>query len=457
MLATMQNTSQQDTSGEAPVATPTRKWSAPRPSPLLMRVLDVVNRWILFGVPLLRRIPFIRDLPLVHGHFWVRAIDFPACDRASLCAAVNPGTVAFMGPNHPEFGTDWLIDKEISTVVAPRMASWADRGIVAAAPTFWGKNNLIANDGGDEAKEYSVTWAGKGEGVLLHPEGSVRWTNDSVHALFPGIAQMALMATERFDKPVYIVPIVWKYRYVGDISGRLMREMQVIERALGLAAPQRLSVVQRFHVLQLNVLVRQMRHFGFSDDVASDAFFKRQLAFQRWLIGQLERRYIVESTLDVDKRIARFASVIRRALGQAKTESGAAELRTQLKHDLAIAEEAKRLGEFSEEVYGSDMLTQEQLSESLKRIRDRLMRKGWKNVLSNMLPSPLGPRIVHVAVPKPVRVMPNEAPTLGDYERRLLVLTRMRMQRALDEINERIAPEVGRFAHVNPFVGTWSV
>jgi hypothetical protein len=419
-----------------------------------MRALDVVNRWLLFGVPLLRKIPFIRDLPFVHGHFWVRAIDLPACDRATLCAAVNPGTVAFIGPNHPEFGTDWLVDKEISTVVAPRMASWADRGIVAAAPAFWGKNNLIANDGGDEAKEYSVAWAGKGEGVLLHPEGSVRWTNDSIHPLFPGIAQMALKATEQFDKPVYIVPIVWKYRYVGDVSVRLMREMLLIERALGLAAPERSSVALRFHALQLHILSRQIRHFAFDADVASDAFFARQLAFQRWLVWQLEMRHTVEPTVDVDKRIARLASVIRRALANTKAEPGAdaAATRTQLKHDLAMAEEAKRLGEFSADVYGSDLLTQEQLSESLKRIRDRLMRKGWKNVLSNMLPRPLGPRVVHVAVPKPVRVMPNEAPTLGDYERRLLVLTRMRMQRALDELNVRIAPEVRHFAHANPFV-----
>src|SRR3954469_12329019 len=214
MLATMQPASTKDVSSTPPAARPKRKWAAPQPSPLLMWALNAVNRWLLFGVPLLRRIPLIRDLPFVHGHFWIRALDFPACDRAALCAAVNPDTVAFMGPNHPEFGADWLIDKEISSVVAPRMASWADRGIVAAAPKFWGMNNLIANDGGEDAKDYSVTWAGKGEGVLLHPEGSVRWTNDAVHALFPGIAQMALKATERFDKPVYIVPLVWKYHYV---------------------------------------------------------------------------------------------------------------------------------------------------------------------------------------------------------------------------------------------------
>lgn len=418
-----------------------------------MNVLTFVNRLLLFGVPVLRRIPFVRDLKFVHGYFWIRQIHIPACDRATLCAAVNFGTVAFIGPNHPEFGTDWLVDKEISTYVAPRMASWADRGIVAAAPKFWGMNNLIANDGGDDAKEYSIGWAGRGEGVLLHPEGSVRWTNDAIHSLFPGIAQMALKATTRFEKPVYIVPIVWKYQYVGDVSVRLMREMEIIERGLGLPAGDRTSVARRFHSLQLNVLERQMRCFGFEEVRASVDFFERQHAFRRALVERLEVRHAVESCPEVDKHVARFAIAIRRKLACAKTGTTAesSELH-QLELDLAMAEEAKRLGEFNADVYATPTLTQEQLSESLKRIRDRLMRKGLVNTISKMLPRPLGPRVVHVAVPKPVRVMPNEAPTIPDYERRLLVLARMRMQRALHDINERIAPEVGRFAHVNPFV-----
>ena len=151
-----------------------------------MWLMGVVNRWFLLqGLPVLRLIPIVRDLPLVHGYFRVRAMDVPESDRRALEHAVNRETVAFMGPNHPEFGTDWMIDKEISTLVAPRMASWADRGIVAAAPRFWGMNNLVANDGGEAAKDYSIEWALKGEAVLLHPEGSVRWTNDRVHALFP--------------------------------------------------------------------------------------------------------------------------------------------------------------------------------------------------------------------------------------------------------------------------------
>ncbi len=455
MLATMQPTAPQDASSSTQPTNRKAGWRAPQPNSAMMWLLGIVNRWLLFGLPFLRRIPFVRDLPLVHGYFWVRDLDLPAVDRATLAAAVNAGTVAFMGPNHPEFGTDWLIDKELSTVVAPRMASWADRGIVAAAPKFWGMNNLIANDGGDDAREYSVAWAGKGEGVLLHPEGSVRWTNDTVHSLFSGIAQMALKATERFDKPVYIVPIVWKYRFVNDISVRLTREMQLIERALKLPRGDQSSVASRFHALQLNVLARQMQTFAYDNATPGD-FFARQLAFRRALVEQLEARHVVESSSDMDKRVARLASTVRRALAQSRSDTGteAASRQRDLKHDLAMAEEAKRLGEFTADVYRTPLLTQEQLSESLKRIRDRMMRRGWRNTMANMLPRPLGPRVVHVAVPKAVRVMRDEASSLGDYERRLLVLVRMRMQRALDEINQRIEPEVRRFAHPNPFVET---
>ena len=67
--------------------------------------------------------------------------------------------------------TDWLLDKVISDEVAPNMASWAAADIVnGPMRSFWLKNNLIANNGGQEAKDYSVNWALQGHGVLLHPE-----------------------------------------------------------------------------------------------------------------------------------------------------------------------------------------------------------------------------------------------------------------------------------------------
>jgi hypothetical protein len=413
-----------------------------------MWLLGIVNRWfLLLGLPVLRRIPFVRDLPLVHGYFWVRGFDLPATDLRQLESAVNSGTVAFMGPNHPEFGTDWMVDKEISTVVAPRMASWADRGIVAGAPRFWGMNNLVANDGGEAAKDYSVEWALKGEGVLLHPEGSVRWTNDRVHALFPGIAQMAMSAAERTDKPVYIVPIVWKYRFLRDVSARMHREMRILEQGLELPRGDATSVSRRFHALQVNLLASRMKRFSYADSTSD--FFERQRAFQRHLIDALEQHYPKESVDSVDKRIARIARLIRTELSSATADE-----RAILKEHLAMAEEAKRLGEFTHDVYGSATLSQEQLFESLKRVRDRLLRRGWKNAIAIMMPRPFGPRVVHVGVPDAIRVSSVAAAHAKDYETSLLELTRARMQDKLDEINARIAPDVARFSHPNPFIGT---
>ena len=420
-----------------------------------MWVLGIASRWLLLkGLPVLRTIPIVRDLPFAHGYFWIRAIDLPADDRHTLERAVNAGTVAFLGPNHPEFGTDWLIDKEVSTFVAPRMASWADSGIVAAAPGFWGMNNLIANDGGDAAKDYSVEWAITGEGVLLHPEGTVRWTNDFVHPLFPGIAQMAMKAAAHTNRPVFIVPLVWKYRYVRDVSRRVHREMRILEDGLRLARHDGLSVPLRFQSLQLNTLATQMRRFGYEDAAATGDFFDRQHTFRLSLIETLEGRYTVEHSHETEKRIARLARAVRVKLADSRsdvTPDGVTQ-RALLKHDLEMAEEAKRLGEFTREVYGTPALTQEQLFESLKRMRDRMLRRGWRNMIAIMLPRPFGPRVVHIGVPEPIRVTAVAAEAAKDYEARLLELARTRMQETLDEINLRIAEDVRRFAHANPFV-----
>ncbi|MDB4899577.1 MAG: hypothetical protein JWN53_1385, partial [Gemmatimonadetes bacterium] len=406
-----------------------------------------MNRWfLLYGPPVLRHVPWVRDLPMVHGYFWVRRIDLPAADCAVLERAVNRDTVAFMGPNHPEFATDWLVDKEISTLVAPRMASWADRGIVSIAPRFWGMNNLIANDGGDAARNYSVEWAIKGEGVLLHPEGAVRWTNDRVHRLFPGIVHMALRAAERTDRPVYIVPLVWKYRFTGDVTARLHREMRLIESGLGLPRGDLLPVPARFAALQENVLATQMRTLGYDDCAVEGDFFDRQLAFQRALVADLESRYRTTSTDEMDRRIARLARTIREELSAAR-RGFPAELVGELRGDLRRAEEAKRLGEMSRDVYGGSTLSQEQLSESLKRLRDRMLARGWRDTLARMLPRPLGPRVVHVGVPEPIRVERVTRDERTSYEEALLELTRASMQDTLDAINRRIEPEVAPFRH----------
>jgi hypothetical protein len=395
-----------------------REFQEPRPSRVLMWLLGFVNRWfLLLGLPILRRIPTLRDLPGVRGYFWVRRIDLPEADLERLRRAVNPQTAAFIGPNHPEFGFDWMMDKELSTRVAPAMASWAASEIIESAPQFWLRNNLIANTGGRAAMRFSVDRALAGDGVLLHPEGSVRWTNDRIHPLFGGIADMACEAARRAgaERPVYIVPIVWRIRYVGDINGALHAEMRRIEEYLGLVESESPNAAERFRELQEGILLRQMRVFGFEPDwVAGLDYFARQDAFRDWLIEDLEARYPVARTESTNRVLARIKRAIPRHAAS----------------DRAKVEEAIRLGGFSREVYDRVSLSQEQMAESLKRHRATLMRRGWRNVLHNFLPTPLGPRVVHVRVPEPILVDPARACDEG-YASTLLAETHERMQSAL--------------------------
>src|SRR5262245_52174764 len=106
-----------------------RAYRDPRPSPALIRALGPVNQHF-----------------VLRGLLRLAELDVPAADLARLRAAVNPSTAAFLGPNHPEFFTDWMLDKEISRRVSPLMAHWAAFEIVNMNPPaqwFWLRNNLI--------------------------------------------------------------------------------------------------------------------------------------------------------------------------------------------------------------------------------------------------------------------------------------------------------------------------
>ena len=90
--------------------------------------------------------------------------------------------MTFVTPNHPEFFTDWMIDKEISARVFLKAAFWATNSVVNGlgrlAQKFWLANNLITQIPGNSetARDHSVNGRCKGQGVLLHPEGALAGT-----------------------------------------------------------------------------------------------------------------------------------------------------------------------------------------------------------------------------------------------------------------------------------------
>ncbi len=130
------------------------------------------------------RVVMLKGFAGLRGVSDVPTIDFPQAEQSRLAAVCGPSMATFVTPNHPEFFTDWMLDKEISARVCPRAAFWATNGVVnglgLAAQKFWLANNLIAQIPGNSepAREHSVAWALKGHVVLLHPEGAVGWHAD---------------------------------------------------------------------------------------------------------------------------------------------------------------------------------------------------------------------------------------------------------------------------------------
>jgi hypothetical protein len=373
-----------------------RAYRDPRPSPALIHTLGPINRHLV--------------LP---GLLRLADIDFPAGDVERLRSAVNPGTAAFLGPNHPEFFTDWMIDKEVSHRVSPRMAHWAAYDIVNMNPVaqwFWLRNNLIANVPGGGGKDYSVRWAIAGHGVLLHPEGAATWQGDRVSALVPGIVDMAWqcrreIAARGLRRPVFVAPVVWKLHFVRDVGAGLSREMDGIESALRLPAGGRLDVGERFAALQRNLLLRQCERFEFSG----------------------------------------------RSPDPAGGYFGAKEDHEATREDWIRINELTRLVAFDPALYDRPTLTQEQIAENLKRTRGMVMRKGFANALHNLVPVAVGPRVAHIRVPGPLAV-DGVDPALDDDAARAKLLADLhdRMQASLHLLRCEVAPVVERHARPNP-------
>jgi hypothetical protein len=361
----------------------------PAPAAWLIHALGVVNRHAVLG-----------GLMKLHG------FDLPAADLARLRAAVHPGTVAFLGPNHPEFLTDWMVDKELSRRVSPLMAHWASYEIVNASPAaraFWLANNLIANVPGGGGKAYSVAWASRGHGVLLHPEGTATWQGERVSTLLPGIVDMAWEAATALrvrgdSRPVWLVPIAWRLTFVGDAGRGLAREISLIER--GLALPSSAGqLAGRFASLMCRLLERQCDRLGlaapeFPATAAGRGYFLAQAAVLEQLRALLSARY---GTLDPDLTRAQFQ--LRKAMRER-----AASDPEGVRRDRGWFVELQRLWGFDRALYDRPRLAQERVAEVLKRTRSSLLTRGFRNALANTVPVAVAPRIVHVRVPEPIAV-----------------------------------------------------
>jgi hypothetical protein len=413
-----------------------RAYRDPRPSAALIRAVGWLNRLVV--LPHLVRL---------------ESLDLPRADLGRLRAAVRPGTAAFLGPNHPEFFTDWMIDKELSSRVSPLMAHWASYEIVNVSPLaqwLWLRNNLIANVPGGGGREYSIRWALAGHGVLLHPEGTASWHGGQVGPLLPGIVDLAWETCARAreagrDLPVFVVPIVWRLHFTGDVSRGLARELAHVERALDLAPGEALPTAERFAALQSNLLRRQCGRLDLPaalvpTGLGGPEYFAAQDAVARAVARELESR-----GARVEHDLAR---IMHRARRSARTGTG----RPERERDRQLYLELWRLEGFPPAIYDVPTLTQEAIAENLKRIRSVFVTRGRGNALHNVVPIPVGRRQAHRRVPEPNPRHEAFAAggDAGPAKTRLLELLRARLQGTLDTLDAELAPRLERFRRPNP-------
>jgi hypothetical protein len=454
-----------------------KDFAKPIPSRFVMSLLNPVNRYlILQGVPGLRRLPLIWQLPLVRdlpgpgSTAKVLDVDFPASEIAKFKNYINPNTAAFIGPNHPEFWTDWSLDKYFADHVSPQMAHWAWYGTVNANPfmqRFWLRNNLISNapNGKEEAKQYAIDWVKKGHGNLLHPEGSVHWTADKVQTIFGGIIEMSLRISRDFldsgdPRPVYAVPMLSKYFFVEDVSAALAAELGQIETRLGLSSGRAARLEDRLFSLEQRILARQLAAFDseFKQlNVTPPNFFAVQKQFQDELLGRLTVVYGERSGNRPSQLRAyeKEIKLLRPAKSASKDDASASRYREEIK----LIAEIRRLDTFQAEVYATESLTQEQIAETLKRTkRDLVNKTGWDG-LRNVLPVAVGWRKVILRCGDPINVRERLEQHRGESRElsdELLVEFRRRMQAKLDELIALSKPVTDRFARPNPFAAAKS-
>jgi len=425
-----------DTSQTSSAITPTHSTSAheasftvPTPNRFVMRLSGVLSEWFLLqGIPGVRSVPMLRDLPLIGGYFKVSRVVIPTEDDRIIRETTDPRNAFFIGPNHPEFTTDWLLDKYISRRYAPYIASWAAASIInGPLKRFWMANNLIGNNGGERAKRYSIDCALAGQGSLLHPEGGVRWRGDKIFDLLPGIVDMGIEAAKRCrlecsEQTVFILPLVWKMFYDENVEGALNRELHKLEVRLKLVDNSALPTAERYLKLQQNLLASQMSRFGFRPAAHSEPNPDLARDFFHALLNELLAKYpIIHEAADIHRTLHR----LYRATKEAKDRT-----------DRAQVEELQRLASYSPETFQKNFFYQEEVAEGIQFLKQIFFTKGYDAVRAS-LPKPFGWRTFVIRAAQPINVSAalDGCADEQDLARSLLQELKGRMDTKLEELH----------------------
>ena len=421
---------------------------APVPKPGMIGAMTRLNRvMMLGGVPGLRDLPFLGRANVFQGICRIRHIDFPDDDLQRLASVCGAGKATFITPNHPEFFTDWMLDKEIISQTSPMAASWATHAVVngmgSLAQKFWLSNNLIAQIPGkaDDARRHSVQWASAGHAVLLHPEGSVGWHADYIAPLYSGAAEMGFEALEtgRPDDAAFeawVAPVVWKMAFVEDAEKGLHRELDYVEKKLDIEGLRDgANPVERVHAVYRQLLKRDVGKHGFSVSTGSFPSFHRELVSS---VGEK-----LQQLVKMDPTGGNERDILRHASRWMRDNDRSDDVFNQVRGLQRVLTRLLRLDEFA---WSQSTVTQEQAAEHIKRIRNDYCKGTLRDTANAYVPRPVALRRVRLRTPEPLALHLWKSGADA-----AMTEIRARMQNALDSLVAQSGEERAGPLYDNPF------
>ena len=326
---------------------------------------------------------FIRGMRLVNLFYglWRAKLVCAARDLEKL-RRLPPG--AIITPNHSDYA-DAIVVTELGrradryfNFMATRESFDTGHGLHGLAMQWLG--GFSVNRGGENARcqqvAKDVVKAGRYD-LLIFPEGEIYLLNDLVMPFKPGVAMLALdVANEnakdgRVDRPVTIVPVAIKYRYLVDILPAVKGIVERLEATI-FDGPRPGGLYDRISALGVELLNRKEQEYGLRPDPSGDLYVRVE-AVRKHLLETLERRYLGrvrdEFAFDRARRLIihileELAHLEGRADLPAHEKAAAA---ADLRRDLGWAQTAARSVSFAED-YLIAQPTPERLAETLAKL-----------------------------------------------------------------------------------------
>lgn len=375
-------------------------------------------------------------------------------DKEALKKYINEKTATFVVTPHPEYFTDAQIDRWMGKNYYPNAIYWLHSMFFLPGISYVLRGiNAIPHTSGEVGKNASVEGVMRGKAVLLHPGGRVNGVNDKIQKAMPGVVDMSQAAAERSrdgdGRPVYVLPLMWKYVFNQDVTPGLQREMKIIEGKMKLPVHPDLPMAERYFELQKNILMKLCTELGKPQSLQTlplthGNFFRYCGELQDYYMEQLEGM-LGEFPGEEGRVLSKYEKILEK-MGGGKTP----EEKRKFEKATCLLEAVQHLNGMAEDVYNSPTLTQEQVFESLKRIR-RDFNLDWYSALP---PAVAGPRKAYIRVGKPIDVSKwlKAHPNPGWYHKaELWAAIQQRMQHTLDDLNSDLEPKAGRYRFKNKF------